>query len=345
MNNATQQASPQPSASSDTGHQRHSIERLDRWRALDYGMFIHFGLATFTSHSGNRGVQSISNYQPTELDVDQWVQVARDAGMRYVILTAKHTRDGGFSMWHTRHSDYSVAHSPVKTDVIGKFIEACEKHGVKPAIYLGGDLYNVPDGMIGSPHQPFFYVNRAFMDLTLAQLDELLTGYGPIEEVWFDGPHKYGLERRWELTHQIASHQPDTIVAMNGTWEDDGRQPRMKPFAWPSDLIVIEAGVPPIWGGNNWRTMTWDPLGRPVEAPLPYYLPVENCTIAHEGSGGWWWGPNCRPRSVKELLGIRLLCHTRNANCVFNVTPDTRGKIPDDQVKALLDTGAAWDRL
>lgn len=327
------------------GHQRLAVERLDRWRELDYGMFIHYGLATFTSDDRGDGVQPIELYNPSDLDVNQWVEVARDAGMRYIILTAKHSRDGGFCNWPTKHSEFSVAHSPVKSDVIGAFVKACDKHDIKPAIYLGGDRHNVSDGMIGNARAPFWEVSREFMELLKAQLDELLTGYGPLEEIWFDGPHKYGLMGRWELTRFIAERQPDTIIAMNGTWEDDGKTPTMKPFAWPSDVIVIEAGVPPIWGTGPWRRLRWDPVGNTVEEPLPYYVPVENCTMAHEGSFGWWWGPNCRARSLQELLGIRLLCHARHANCVFNCTPDRRGRIPDDQARRLVELRTQWETL
>lgn len=255
------------------GHQRLSIDRLNRWRDLDYGMFIHYGLATFTSQERGGGIQPIEMYQPTELDVDQWVRVAKDAGMNYIILTAKHCRDGGFSIWPTKQSDFSVANAPERTDVIGEFVKACDKYGVKPAIYIGGDRYNIPNGMVGGTREPWFEVSREYMDLTLGQLEELLTWYGQIEEVWFDGPHKYGLFGRWELTRHIASLQPDAIVAMNGTWEDHGRKPQMKPYAWPSDLLVIEAGVPPIWGTNCWKHLDWDPTGNLVNPP-PSLLPT-----------------------------------------------------------------------
>jgi alpha-L-fucosidase len=80
-----------------------------------------------------------------------------------------------------------------------------------------------------------------------------------------------------------------------------------------------------------------DPSGNAREEPLPYYLPVENCTIAHPNSYGWWWGPEVEPRSVEELIGIRFLCEARNANCIFNVTPSPEGKIPEDQAQALFE--------
>ena len=327
------------------GHQRLPIERLDRWRAMDYGMFIHYGLATFTSQERGGGLQPIDDYAPEDLDVEQWVKVARDAGMTYIILTAKHIRDGGFSLWPTKHSDYSVAQSPVKTDVIGEFVSACGKHGIKPAIYIGGDQYNVPGGIVGNARHDFFEVSRAYMDHTLAQLEELLTWYGPLEEIWFDGPKKFGVTGRRELTRFIESHQPETVVAMNGAWENDGKTIQVKPETWPSDVVVIEAGVPPIWSGQNWRSLSWDELGNALDAPRAYYMPVENCTIAHKGSFGFWWGPEATARSLEELLGTRLLCHVRNSNCVFNITPDRRGQIPDDQAKVLRDLRETWESM
>ena len=121
------------------GRQRLSVARLDQWRELQYGMFIHYSLATFTSQERGDGVQPIELYNPSALDVDQWVQVARDAGMRYIILSAKHAGDGGFCTWPTKHSDFSVANAPENTDVIGAFVQACAKHGVKPALYIGGE--------------------------------------------------------------------------------------------------------------------------------------------------------------------------------------------------------------
>ncbi|MBS3762121.1 MAG: alpha-L-fucosidase [Planctomycetes bacterium] len=327
------------------GSQRLSPDRLQRWQKLEYGMFLHYGMATFAPDSTKQS-RDVSLYDPTDLDVDQWVQVARDAGMKYIILTAKHIRGGGFSIWPSEQTDYSVANAPDTTDVVGEFVKACEKHNIRPALYLGGDRHNVPSGLVLGPSKAqFFYVTHEYMDFTLAQLEELLTWYGPIEEIWLDGPQKYGTAGRREISDHIASFQPKTVVAMNGDWEDDGKQPQMKPYAWPSDVIVIEAGVPPIWGTDSWRNLPWDPAGNAVDAPLPYYLPVENCTIAHRDSFGWWWGPGVKPRSIEELLGVRLLCHARNANCVFNLTPNREGKIPDDQAAALFEVRDRWQSL
>mgnify|MGYP006280825577 CR=1 FL=1 len=330
------------------GNQRLSVERLQRWEELEYGMFIHYGLSTFASAEGlGSGDHPVSLYNPTDLDVEQWVRVAREAGMKYIIMNAKHVRAGGFSMWPTEQSDFSVANAPESTDVVGEFVKACEKHDIRPALYIGGDRHNMSsdDFAMGPTKDQFFYVTRRYLDFTMAQVEELLTWYGPIEEIWFDGPQKYGAAGRRELTEHIESLQPETLVSMNADWEDNGRHPQMKPYAWPSDTIAIEAGVPPIWGTNSWRKLPWDRAGNAVGDTRPYYIPVENCTIAHQDSYGWWWGPDVKPRSLEELLGVRLLCHARNANCVFNVTPSPEGKIPEDQARRLAQVREAYEHV
>ncbi len=331
------------------GNQRLSVERLQSWEELEYGMFIHYGLNTFASAEGlGEGDHPISLYNPTDLDVDQWVRVAQEAGMKYIIMNAKHTRAGGFSMWPTEQSDFSVANAPENTDVIGEFVKACDKYDIRPALYLGSDKHNLDPGdqVTGPTKEHFRYVTRRFLDFTMAQLEELLTWYGPIEEVWFDGPQKYGPAGRRELTEHIESLQPETVITMNGDWENNGGQTVIKTKTWPCDVHAIEAGVPPIWGSDNsWRSLQWDWYGNGVEDPRMYYVPIENCTIAHQNSYGWWWGPDVQPRSLEELLGIRLLCHARNANCVFNVTPSPEGKIPEDQARRLVEVREEYEGL
>lgn len=334
----------------EPGRQRLSVQRLDAWRELEYGMFIHYGLATFEQATKDR-LPTPQQYAPTCLDVDQWVRVARDAGMKYIILTAQHILDGGFCLWHTDLTDFSVRHATETTDVVGAFVEACERHGIRPALYLGGDRYNVPDGLVRNPGMgQFFYATREYLNFLKAQIEELLTRYGRIEEVWIDGPAKFGVPGRTELCEQIGALQPDAVVVMNGSWEDNGREPRVKPQTWPSDILGIELGVPPIWGTgredcSNWRALRWDPLGRPVEDPLPYYMPMEVVTLANTGPQGWHWGPEARARSSDELLAVRLLCKARNANCVFNVPPDRTGRIAYEYVQVLSDVQRRWEGL
>ena len=116
---------------------------LATWQSYKYGMFIHFGMATYTGRSNENNPHNAAEpstlYAPTNLDVDQWIRVAKDAGMKYAVLTAKHT--AGHCLWDSKvqfrgkEFDYDVATSGNKTDVVAEFVKACKKYGVTPGLY------------------------------------------------------------------------------------------------------------------------------------------------------------------------------------------------------------------
>ncbi|HDY89148.1 MAG TPA: twin-arginine translocation signal domain-containing protein, partial [bacterium] len=115
------------------GSQRLSLKQLKNWEDLHYGMFIHFGMSTFVENELPDGRSPSSTYAPDSLDVDQWISVARDAGMKYAVLTTKHV--AGHCLWPSKHTDYTVASSGNTTDVVEKFVKACDKRGIKPGFY------------------------------------------------------------------------------------------------------------------------------------------------------------------------------------------------------------------
>ena len=120
------------------GAQRLSLERLKQYESLGYGMFISYGVQAFVDgciHSGKTKRRDVpaSAYAPDKLDVGQWISVARDAGMKYAVLTAK--RHPGFCLWPSKHTDYTVANSGNKTDVVEAFVKACQQRGVAPGLY------------------------------------------------------------------------------------------------------------------------------------------------------------------------------------------------------------------
>src|SRR5262245_22015252 len=110
--------------SAESGSQRLPLAKLQAWESWRYGMFIHFGFCTVLGESPD-GTAPASTYNPDQLDVDSWVQLARDAGMKYAVLTAKHV--AGHCLWPSAHTDYTVANSGNKTDVINAFVESCRK--------------------------------------------------------------------------------------------------------------------------------------------------------------------------------------------------------------------------
>ena len=153
-------------------------KRQVQWQTLEFYGFIHFGMNTFTNSEWGEGVESPSLFNPTELDCRQWVKSMKVAGMKGAILTCKH--HDGFCLWPSAVTEYSVKNSPYQEgqgDVVKEFAEACQEEGLKFGIYL-------------SPwdrHETCYGKGEAYNDFFIQQLEELLTGYGEIFEVWFDG--------------------------------------------------------------------------------------------------------------------------------------------------------------
>jgi len=317
------------------GAQRLPLSRLHKWEELQYGMFLHFGMSTFLSEELPDGKAASSTYAPDKLDVDQWITVARDAGMRYAVLTTKHV--AGHCLWPTRHTDYNVTTSGNPTDVVEAFVKACDKHGIKPGFYYcswdnhnrfgsetpsdGGDWNGqnwFPDSQEGKmpPHTTSLY-----QTFQTAQIDELFKNYGPVFEMWIDIPGVLGRGYRTFLYNHIAEMSPDTIIMMN-SGIGDGTNYNVA-YAWPSDLMAIERKRPPENGHNPWRTIE----GKQV------YIPAEHCDpIGKE----WFFVPGDEPRPQSELIEQFEQCRQRGANFLLNVPPDKHGQIPKSSVNALM---------
>lgn len=342
-----------PDAARPRGNQRLGLEQLQTWERLGYGMFIHFGMSTYVDLAGKvffkpDGSDPASCYNPDKLDVDQWVSVARDAGMTYAVLTAKHI--SGFCLWPSKHTAYSVAHGGNTTDVVEVFVTACRKRGVLPGLYYSSydnhhrfgsrtrsdfpskqayfDLAakRLPFGSTrpgGSDEGRMIYTTSLYQAFQSEQIRELLTQYGKLVEVWIDHPDALGRGYRTHLYDEMARLQPEIVVMMNnGTPSSEEYD---VDYAWPSDLIAMEQGEV---SDNKYRK--W----RHIEG-ADYYIPGEVCDSIAPIRQDWFWLPDDGPRPMDELERQFRWCRDGGANYLLNVPPNRQGVIPADFVAAL----------
>ena len=311
------------------GAQRLSLDALRKWEQLGYGMFIHFGMSTFVGKELPDGQTPSKTYAPDALDVDQWIQVARDAGMRYAVLTTKHV--AGHCLWPSKLTDYDVETSGDKTDVVAAFVKACEKHGLMAGFYYcSWDNHHTFGSKTPSMTAQSF-TTPEYREFHLKQIDELLTTYKPVGEVWIDIPGLLGAEGRKIQYDQIAKLAPDAVIMLNSGF-GDGSQIK-KDYSWPSDLMAIERWLPSSNRG-------YEPWHRVDEKD--YYVPGEVCDpIGYE----WFHVDGDEPRRDGELLGMRLICKERRVNFLLDVPPDKSGRIPQPRVDALMRIQKNMERL
>jgi alpha-L-fucosidase len=343
------------------------------WMRLERTFFVHFGVNTFNGVEWGSGHEDPSIFNPSSLDANQWVSAMKNFGGKMVVLVCKH--HDGFCLWPTRYTPHSVASSPWlggKGDVVREVANAARAQGLKLGVYLSpADLYQLrtnpknPAGYYGDgssnalsliPTDPAgFKTNPAlgrtppagFANYTcevddynryfLNQLYELLTEYGPIAEIWFDGANPdpsakeaYNYAAWYDLIRHL---QPGAVIFGKGPdvrWvgSESG-------YGRTTEWSVIPLPVPP--DAFNWPDMTDYDLGSRARLGPGSYLwwyPAEvNVTIL--ANGQWFWAPRKHPRSLSQLVDIYYSSVGRNGNLILNLSPDTRGLIPDDQVTAL----------
>lgn len=316
-------------------------ERQLAWHDLGYYMFVHFSINTFTDKEWGYGDESPSLFNPSELDCRQWAKVAKDAGMKGIVITAKH--HDGFCLWPSKYTEHSVKNSPWregKGDLIRELRQACEEYGLKLGIYLSP--WDRNSSVYGTPEYITYYRN---------QLRELLTEYGDIFEVWFDGANGgdgyYGGARETRrIDNRTYYDWPNTIQIVRDLQ--------------PNAVMFSDAGPDVRWVGNergigsltNWCLLNRDEMypGGPFAKILgqghedgKYWVPAE---VDVSIRPGWFWHAreDTMVKSPEKLLDIYYTSVGRNCNLILNVPPDKRGLIHENDVKSLLGFKALLDR-
>jgi serine/threonine protein kinase/formylglycine-generating enzyme required for sulfatase activity/Flp pilus assembly protein TadD len=289
--------------------------KLAEWEGLKYGMFIHFGMSTFTGDP-NTGAgaahESPSTYAPSHLDVRQWVRVAKQSGMKYAVLTGKHC--SGFCLWPTDVDDWSVKSGGNKTDVVGEFVKACKKEGIKPGLY-----YTIPDERREGKVDYELAVGESYFKIIQQHITELHTRYPGIAEQWFGGANRLSPQQRQELYELVKKLSPHCVVAGF-------------PDFFPMDVRCLESMVPPPPRHDPFKMIDGN----------TYYLPLE---VSDTLSKNWFWAPNDPPKSVDELKKLYSETVGRGANLLLNVPPDKTGRIPAEYVRRLQEFKRAIDAM
>lgn len=320
--------------------QRLSVEKLKEWQDLKYGMFIHFGMSTYLGEELPDGNASIDTYAPSELDVAQWVRVAKDAGMKYAVLTAKHV--AGHCLWPSAYTGFDVSNSPDTTDVVGEFVKECRKRGILPGLYycswdnhhrffslMPDKSENYAKALITPKERdldlsPPPYTTSLYQNFMTAQIDELLERYSPLVEFWIDIPIILGNGYREFLYEHITEKYPDMLVIMNhGKKQVDNELVFLEDKAWPTDVLTLER-----FYSKKTYNPVWTIKGKEI------YFPAETCLpIGNE----WFWEDDDEVIAMDDLVKIFEGSLENKVNLLLNVPPDKTGKIPEKWINPLLE--------
>lgn len=300
---------------------KEQLEFLD-W---EFGVFFHFGIRTFYEGHKDWDMREmpVEGFCPTELDCEDWAKAAAEAGAKYAILVTKH--HDGFANWPSKYTEYSVKNTPWKDgkgDVVREFTDACRKYGLKVGLYYSPAQFG---SVKMDPHE--------YDDYFINQVSELLTDYGKIDYIWFDGcgseEHKYDEQR---IVDAIRELQPGILIF--NMWDPDTR--------WVGNESGVAPSPSPLTVSELEFSVLTDEKAALNEA---HFLPVEcDCMMR---LNNWFYSENDEDtvKSVDELMGLYLYSIGRGANLLINIGPDRRGLLPDKDKKALLGLGEAIRRF
>ena len=298
--------SPLRAAQDVTDGSLHKPERLEQFRDLGFGLFIHWSLdsqlGSVISHSmvgasddyNRRFIEDLpKTFNPRKFHPEDWAALAKLAGIRYVVFTAKH--HSGFCMWPTMTTDYSIAHTPFKRDLTREILDAFRAQGIQPGLYFSPDdfwwLYKNGKTVNRREADVIPANNPGLMAHDLAQIRELYTNYGNIDVFFIDGPHDRLRELAWQL-------QPDTVVTRGAIFTPEQVIPGVPlDTAWESCLTM----------GTQWQ-----------------YKPTND----NYKSGGY-------------LISLLIETRAKGGNLLLNIGPKPDGEIPIEQEERLREV-ALW---
>ena len=314
--------------------------RQVEYQRMEFIGFIHFTVNTFTDKEWGYGDESPEIFHPTHFDAGQWARVAKSVGMEQLILTAKH--HDGFCLWPSRHTEHSVKNSLWKNgkgDIVREFVDACHRYDLKVGLYLSP--WDRNHAGYGTP---------AYIDYYWSQLKELLTEYGEISEIWFDGAN--GGTGYYGGANETRHIDRTTYYRWNETWS-------MIKKLQPNVLLFSDAGPDIRWIGNergiagetNWSTINSESIvvgaadPRLLNSGDPqgknWVVPLCNTSIRP----GWFYhqSQDARVKTPQDLLDVYYKSAGRNGVLLLNIPPDKRGLFHENDIQTLREFRAIID--
>jgi alpha-L-fucosidase len=325
---------------------------VKKWMDLKFGMFIHFGINTYYDKEWSDGTLSPSKYNPTELDTDQWCNAAAKAGMKYIVFVTKH--HDGFCNWNTAYTDYSVKSTPFKKDLLKEVVKSARKYGLEVGLY-----YSLWDR-----HEKSHDTDEAtYVEFMINQLTELLTNYGPIVELWFDGMWKKqstGWTKKPDYVDEKASNLSvkTSPLEFMQAWRNEGAYrwqmdriyayiKKLQPYCLVANNGTTEyPGVPlhpvDIRSGEKATKVTedqtiWNFAGKDLYLPLQIETTMSVKGLEMFKSGSWFWHEwDKSVLTKKQILDYLEIAQKMNANLLLNVGPMANGKLRPEDEKTLI---------
>lgn len=299
-----------------------------RYQEQDRTLFIHFSLNTWTGREYDLGGISPEVFNPTRLDTDQWCQAALNMGAKGIVFVAKHV--GGFCLWQTETTDYSLKSAPWKDgkgDILRELSESCRKFGLNLGIYIyPGDMrWGAGIGSGGRTRDP--EKQEGYNKVLRQQWREVLTGYGPVNELWFDGSVRVPLE------DIIREHAPDAVIF----------QGPLASIRWPGS----ESGKVPY---PAWNSLKKADLARGTATAFhsdpngDAWAPLECNTPLYDHK--WFWSENNEKfrKSLDQLMEVYYKSSGHGTMLLLNATPNTDGLIPEGDMQRYKEFGDEINR-
>lgn len=320
-------------------------KRTQWYQEARFGMFIHWGLYAIPARGEwLRSVEQLTKeaYEPLKdefaaenYDPRKWARLAKEAGMKYAVLTAKH--HDGYCLFDSKLTDFKSTNSPCGRDLVREFLEAFRAEGIRVGLYYSVIDWRHPDfPHYGDMHHPMrkhpecSNENRNFdnyLEYMFGQIKELLTDYGKLDVMWFDfsyGDMKCDTWKAKELIEMVRSIQPDVIIdnRLEGSGEDAGSIRTLDPTPYSGDFASPEQMIPPEGirdeGGN----------------PIPW----EACITLNNHWG--YAAHDHHYKSAKMVVHMLVECVSKGGNLLLNVGPNAKGEIPEESVAILKEVGA-----